>query len=56
MEHLVEQLFPRFGGKPVEGKAGRIGEGGAEAQNILKLFSGIERDGLWGKRFRGWPP
>ena len=52
----MKQLFPLFWSEPVEGVAGRVGEGGAETENILKLFRGIEPNGLWGGRFRGRPP
>ena len=44
MEEFVEQLFACGLRQSIEGVAGRVGESGAEAQDFLKLFGGIDGD------------
>jgi len=44
MKQLMEQRFARRGRKLVEGEAGRVGDGGTKAQNILEFLVWIEND------------
>jgi hypothetical protein len=44
MEHLVEQLVARGGGKLVEHVTGGVGERGAKSQHTLELLVWVEHD------------